>query len=174
MRDIKTEANLPVALTADELQDRGERLARTLGELDKLDEEITAYKANIKAQVDELNAQKNVLKTAINTRREYRMVPCAWKYDWKAGVKTLTRNDTKEIVNKIPVTEEERQEGLRLSGAKECPVCKHQHSRKGKYCSPACKKTADAEAKADKRKKAKEEPGSAGTDNGKPQSESGE
>jgi hypothetical protein len=115
-----------------------------------LETEITAYKASLKAQMDELYAQAQVLKTAISTRREYRMVPCIWKFDWKAGIKNLVRNDTKEAVNSLAISDAERQEELKLTGGHECPICKKVHTRKGKYCSKECKITADSEARAEK------------------------
>ena len=113
MQETKTETrSLPVVLTKDELLDKSQELAKS--QLDIKDAEARAkdVAADFKAIIAKLNASISILSRAITNGYEYRDVDCEWEFDYKDGVKTLIRIDTRDVVRKESISIHERQIGL--------------------------------------------------------------
>jgi hypothetical protein len=101
--------NCEVILSEAELKACAKALAEALNGKTRIESEVTAFRAQKKAEQTQLESviQKNTL--LLNTGKEFRMVECEWDYDWKGGKKTGRRVDTGEVVAKEEITIEERQ-----------------------------------------------------------------
>lgn len=105
-------ANCEVVLSEPELKVCAKTLAESLNGVNRVANELAAFKAQKKAEQTNLESiiERNTL--LLNTGREFRMVECEWIHDWKAGEKKGFRKDTGECIATATITEEERQEHL--------------------------------------------------------------
>lgn len=100
---------LAVKLTREELEDRARDLAKHTRDKAEAELQKKDVVAQITATIKSCEAILDKLAQAINTGVEYREVKCTWDYDYELGKKTLTRNDTEEIVAVEVISENERQ-----------------------------------------------------------------
>jgi hypothetical protein len=111
----KTEMQLRVEYTRDEIVDLARKLAESHGELTRGEEDKKAVTAQLKAKCESIAARTSELSSKIASGFEYRMTPCEIRYDDpKPGLKSTVRLDTLEIVNVDPMTLTERQGELAL------------------------------------------------------------
>lgn len=111
---MKEKRSLPVALTQEELLEKSQELAKD--QLDIKDTEARAkdVAADFKAIIAKLDATIGILSRAITNGYEYREVECEWQYNYKTGIKTLTRLDTGKTVKEEIISDHERQIGLEV------------------------------------------------------------
>lgn len=110
---IKTDTRcLPVKLDADELRERGDRLAAVIQDLNAEENRQVDQKAQMKARLSELDAKKTQLAIIISRREEDRDVTVEHFHDYERGVVETIRRDTGETISSRRLTEEERQQSL--------------------------------------------------------------
>lgn len=114
MKTSKVRRNLECKLTDQELKEYSKRLADCVSRKSREEDSLKSYSTQAKAKIQSCDAEINLLSEKINTEKEYRMIDCTVEYDFKKGIKSITRNDTDEVVDQEIISEEERQEELSL------------------------------------------------------------
>lgn len=113
----KTEMQLRVEYTRDEIVGLARKLAESTAELSRAEEDKKAVTAQLKAICDSISASISELTGKINSGFEYRVTPCEVRYDDpKPNLKSTVRLDTGDVVNVEPMTLSERQAELPLTG----------------------------------------------------------
>lgn len=74
-----------------------------------IDEQIGSIKIQMRASVQAITMESEILALAIRLGFEMRPVSCTWWVDWDAGIKHLVRIDTGEKVLDQKLRDEERQ-----------------------------------------------------------------
>lgn len=101
---------LDVKLTEEAKLEYGKEQAKLLVEVSELE----GKRRVINAQIKPKNERIDHLAIAIDTGIEEQEVMCTWEYFWDDGLKTLTRNDTGEVVvDSETIPDWERQQYLR-------------------------------------------------------------
>jgi hypothetical protein len=95
---------LDVDLTAPEIKERGELLAKTENESAKLTEERTAARQMFNTKIKEKETDITRLALDIERKKELRKVPCEIQFDVAANTKKYVRLDTKEVVREETMT----------------------------------------------------------------------
>lgn len=114
----KSEMQLRVTFTNDELLGIARKLAEANAELGRAEDDKKAVTAQLKAKCDGITARVGELSGKINSGFEYRNVQVETTYDEpKVGLKTTRRLDTLEIVDTEPMSLAERQIDLPLTPA---------------------------------------------------------
>ena len=108
----ETTEKLPCILTEQELLLVGRELSRAHQEISNLEDKKAEYDSQIKADMKKQRAIIESNSLAISTGKIYRPVKCVWEWWFDDGHKTLRRLDTKEVVRKMEITDEERQGNL--------------------------------------------------------------
>lgn len=109
-RTAKCKEFLPYHFREDEMLDKGKEMARISSEVTALQNEKKAVMADFKAKIDKKNAEIGLLGEHINNGYEHRYIDCTMTYNTpNTGMKTITRNDTGEIVRKLTMTADEMQ-----------------------------------------------------------------
>lgn len=111
MGQIETR-QLPVALTQQELLDRGERVADIQRQLDDAEAALKAYKSAHKSQVEGLDATRRHLSHEIRHKQEIRQVEVDIRKNWDEARVETWRCDTGELVSSRPMTPSERQRDI--------------------------------------------------------------
>ena len=104
-----TTQNLPVTLTQKELIGAAKELARSANELRDTEIREMEVTTQYAAELKKLKAIIDTLSIKISNGYEYRDIECVWTSDFTNDSKTLTRNDTGEIVTMRELTQEDRQ-----------------------------------------------------------------
>lgn len=113
----KTETNLRVEFTRDEIVELALKQGEAFNELNRAEEDKKAVTAQLKAKCEGISARISEITGKLTSGFEYRTVPCETRYDDpKPGLKTMYRLDTGGVVNVDPMTLAERQAELDLSG----------------------------------------------------------
>lgn len=116
LRLVRTETRfLPVKLDADELRDRGDKLAAVIQDLNAEENRQVDVKAQMKARLAELDSKKTQLAIVISRREENRDVAVDLFHDFDRLVIYTVRRDTGEELSTRRMTEEERQQPLPIS-----------------------------------------------------------
>ncbi len=110
--DTTETKHLPVKLKQDEVMDYGRDLAKASQDLRETQERKKDVTSDFKAQEAKCEAEISQLSRKISTGEEYRDIECTWAYDWEGGTKTLSRDDTGEVVQRVAISEYERQQRL--------------------------------------------------------------
>jgi len=114
MREDSVLKNLECLLTEKEVTDMGAEMAKNFVE----EAEVLSAKkdsmSGFKSQIDDIRKRQGCLSNCITTGVEFRDVECQIEYDWENGMKSIIRLDTKAIVQKLEITEEEQQEHLNI------------------------------------------------------------
>lgn len=103
---------LKCELTEKEVQIAGQELARTLDELESLDDRLKEIKADFKAQIESKEAASKVQRNLVRNKYDYRGVTCTKTMDYKAGSVLVVRDDTDSIVVSRKMSPEERQQTM--------------------------------------------------------------
>jgi DNA repair exonuclease SbcCD ATPase subunit len=101
---------LKCQLTQDEILAAGQALADAQSNMERLRDELAAYKAQINTQIAEAEAIANRNGGLIRQKYEVRKVDCEICKDYQNETVTITRMDTKEIVESRPMNREELSE----------------------------------------------------------------
>ena len=113
----KTEINLRVEFTRDEIVELALKQGEAFNELNRAEEDKKAVTAQLKAKCEGISARISEITGKLTSGFEYRVVPCEIQYDDpKPGLKTTYRLDTGATVAVDPMTLAERQAELDLNG----------------------------------------------------------
>lgn len=107
-REIKKEY-LKCVLSAEELLEYGNSLARLHSECSELKEQAKSVASDFKAKIDAATSQGGIFARAISNGFEYRDVECEVDRDFEAKKVWTTRLDTGEIIKSRDMTQEELQ-----------------------------------------------------------------
>lgn len=106
---------IPVNLTDKELLEKGDELADVLRKIECEETHTELIKADIKARMAALEAQRSNVVMLITNKQELRDVRCSIVVDRKnKGMVKIVRNDTGEVVGTREITGDERQRSLPL------------------------------------------------------------
>jgi hypothetical protein len=103
---------LAVALTDDELKQKGDILVCRIQERDDVEQARKAAADGFKEHLKEIGGDISSLARQVRTRQEERVVTCMWERDDSRYAMILVRQDTGELVETRPMTDEERQREL--------------------------------------------------------------
>lgn len=113
MIDVREERRLlPCVLTDRERLEYGESMARTVVEIGKKEDERKAAAEKFKAELSDLERQKNIDARIISTGKIEREVEVRILLDYRACSVRVTRHDTGEVIEHRPMTNLERQKGM--------------------------------------------------------------
>lgn len=101
--------NLKVALTKDEVLSAAESLARTLDELNSLEDDKKSLTDSFKAKITEAEARATQFKAKVRDKYEWRPVDCEETRDPTEGTVVVVRLDTNETIEDRKMTYDERQ-----------------------------------------------------------------
>jgi hypothetical protein len=104
-----TVRELPVELNDEEVMAKAKELAKLQQDKQAQEEQAKSAAATFKDRIASAVARISILSRDISNGYEYREVDCQWRYDWKAGRKSLIRLDTTAIVRTEEITASERQ-----------------------------------------------------------------
>jgi len=104
--------NLPVALTAAELEERASELAKIIDERAQYESELKEISSNQRARIKTAAAKIERLGRIVRERKEMREVEVQEARDKKARTITTIRLDTGEPVGTRPMTDEDAQGAL--------------------------------------------------------------
>ena len=104
--------SLPVKSNDAEFALDSKMLARTLREIDALEEEKKASNTRFKTEIDAKYAEVTKLRTVVETRMEDRLVECREEPDFGRSVVLIIRMDTGETVDTRPIEQADRQTEL--------------------------------------------------------------
>jgi phage host-nuclease inhibitor protein Gam len=111
----KITRKLRCVMTGEELLEAGRQLAEATNLLTELDSEKAEIVAEFKAKISAAEAQIAVLSNKLRSGYEFRDVACKVAYGVpEPGFKQTTRLDTGEIIESLPLTEEEKQREMVL------------------------------------------------------------
>lgn len=109
VKSVNVERSLPCQLSYTEKIDFGKKLADLEHAKRTIEREkegaVKAFKEQITATEFGIGEVTGILRAG----EERRLVRCRWGYDWGSMMKTLTREDTGEIVETAIIQPEERQ-----------------------------------------------------------------
>ncbi len=118
----KEHRELPVKLSKKELEDFGKRIAEATRQKEAAEGRKAIAMRNFRQEIGGLEDEIRNLAQSMGAEAQPRQVECRWKYDLAHSEKTLTRTDTKEVVEKKTLRVDEiaelRQPGLPLKGGK--------------------------------------------------------
>lgn len=109
VKHTKETHSLPVDLSTGEIAKAAEELASTLQELEGIEIEKKAVMKDYNSQIDNKKKRIHRLMTHVKNGVEYRPVECDLQFHIKKVLAILVRNDTGEIIEERPMTEEEKQ-----------------------------------------------------------------
>lgn len=111
----KITRKLRCLMSHDELLEAGRQLAEATNSLTELDSDKAEIVAEFKAKISAAEAQIMALSNKLRTGYEFRDVACEVAYGVpELGFKQTTRLDTKEVIETLPITEEEKQRVMEL------------------------------------------------------------
>jgi hypothetical protein len=111
----KITLELPVKLTAEELMEKGQKMATAILKYDEYEAEKKEIAADLGDKMKKLHAELTALGTVVDRKTEDRPVVCKIELNQpEDGMKTIWRQDTGEAVKEEKMTAEDRQEKLPL------------------------------------------------------------
>ena len=105
---------LECILTDQEKLSYGKQLVESVVAKSHAEDELKSFQTQQKAVIAQHDAKIALFSDKINTGREYRGIVCNVEFDFQAGVARSVRPDTSEVVNERKITDEERQEHMKL------------------------------------------------------------
>jgi hypothetical protein len=118
MDPTPTNRNLPCKLTGQELLVMGDKLATLNADAAALEEDKKRVNADFKARDESISADAGIIVRCIQTRIEYRSVPCLVIWDGpEKGIVSTMRTDTSEVFEQRPMTPSEMQMTLQFEEA---------------------------------------------------------
>jgi hypothetical protein len=106
---------LPCKLTTEEIADAAEELASAIQELEGVEIEKKAVAKEYNSQVDNIKKRIHRLMTHVKNGVAYRSVKCDLQFHIKKVLAILVREDTGDIIEERPMTEEEKQMQIEFS-----------------------------------------------------------
>lgn len=110
--------SLPCVLTADEIREYGQKLAKVLEDIGTENARQLSFKQQMKATLGALEAQAAGLGSKIRRGEELRDVDVQPELDFKKDVYRERRTDTDEIIMERSIEDDERQDTLPLTDGK--------------------------------------------------------
>ena len=108
----KTERELPVKLTDEELLKFKDAILGLLTDADKLRAEAQNTAATYRAQIKVIESEMNDLRYSVRTGKQPRMVVCREVPNWNKGTVEIFRTDTEERVEDRQMLPNERQKQI--------------------------------------------------------------
>lgn|SRR5574337_1236297 len=112
--NIVDERELKCVLTEEEVLKYSRELAKKNQDRLQVESDKKAVMADYKDKLETLTTAIGRLSRTVSNGYEHRQVKCTWLYDWKAGKKTLSRQDTGERVDVADIAPHERQQKFGL------------------------------------------------------------
>jgi hypothetical protein len=107
------ERNLRVEFSDEELANKRDELATVIIGAHTVEEEKAIANKGYKEALEALYSRRDVLAHQIKAKGEHRPVQCAVDLNTPStGIKRVTRMDTGELVEEVPMTDDERQGNL--------------------------------------------------------------
>lgn len=100
---------LKCELSAAEVAQRADRAATVLAARDEKVAEAKAAAKHAKGVVETLESELRTLSGEVRSRATFRRVECERRYNYRRGLVTVTRLDTRSVVEERKMTEVERQ-----------------------------------------------------------------
>ena len=104
--------NLPCKLTDEEVQAKGEELAKAFKEIEAEEEHQKSVRASMKAKLDSMNLAASTLSTQITERLECREVEVEFVLDDESQLVKTVRIDTGEVIDVRQATQDELQDNF--------------------------------------------------------------
>ena len=115
MRNVECKEYLKYTFTEAEQREHAMKLARANRELAQLELRKKEVVSALKAQAETQNAEISRLSEFINNGYEYRDVECFISYNVpEAGLKTIIRRDTGDVVRELKMDDFDKQEEFPL------------------------------------------------------------
>ena len=108
---------LKYTLTEGEVSDAAQDLAQHLGDMESLENELKAIKADMKAKIEKCTAEIKIAQRLVRDKYEMRLLPVTVEYNYTQCVVVITRDDTGEVVRNRKMTGEEKQQTIDFEGA---------------------------------------------------------
>lgn len=113
---------MPCKLSADELVERGAKLAEAFEEKERLDSERKNVNDGFKAKIELVEGHIREISSVLRSKTESREVEMIEEFVYRTHSVRVKRADTEEVVRERAMTRDERQEKLPLeNGKKEAP-----------------------------------------------------
>lgn len=100
---------LKCRLTAEEITEASDALARNLDELEMLEDAQQEMKSNFKAQIEAKEAATRVQKNLVRDKYTLRLVRCTLTMNYTTLKVIVARDDTGEVVSERAMNEDEKQ-----------------------------------------------------------------
>ncbi len=113
---------LKCLLTEKEKTELSARIAKAISDKASIEARLKEVTASLKAEIAKCDAEIADAALQINTGSQYKNVDCQIERNYRLGTVTITRLDTGEIIRERPMTAEERQMTLPVSGKEESDV----------------------------------------------------
>ena len=117
MTTKKIERELPIKLTEDGQEGRGHELAMLINERCAIDTALAEFTTGKRKRLREIKKREKELAAAIEGGVELGMVQCEEEMVFSTNTVNVMRLDTREIVERRPMTADERQTSIDV-GAK--------------------------------------------------------
>ena len=131
----------------------GKESAEVTREITLLEEEKKSIASNFTSRISEKEARRSRLSNSVSDGFEFREILCDIKYNSpKDGLKQVVRKDNGEVVEELPMNEQELQEELEFKAAEEEKAEAERKEKTAKAGKEKSKKRQDM-----KQRKAKEE-----------------
>lgn len=110
MRKTSEILHLECVLTNDDRLAMSKDLSDSINKMKAQEDKLKTAQAQIKSEIQMLDANINRLSNCISTGKEFRDVECTIEYNFVTGTKTWYRTDTGEEAKNDIISERERQE----------------------------------------------------------------
>lgn len=111
------ERELPIKLTEDGQEGRGHELAMIINERSAIETALAEFTTGKRKRLREIRKREKELASAIEAGVELASVPCEERMIFSTNTVEVVRLDTKEVVERRPMTADERQTSIDV-GAK--------------------------------------------------------
>lgn len=108
----KIKKELKVDLTREDKLELSERLSECITRKKRAEDELKAYQADKKSSIQQLEGQINYQSELIRRGYDYKDVECSVEFNFKTGVKTITRLDSGLVIAEDPIHPSELQTSL--------------------------------------------------------------
>jgi len=106
---IRETRHLAVVLTAEEVKDRSDTMARLLDDIQSQESSLKSFSSTVKARVATLEGQLSTAKQEYQSRKTYRDIDCDQIHDFEEKIVRVVRKDTDEEIERREMTVSELQ-----------------------------------------------------------------
>lgn len=117
MENKKTKKILKCSLSDEELLKYGDELAGAQEDVEETERHLSEVKADFKARLESFKAIIGRISRMVRNKYEMRDTECTWVYNWEDSLKTLYRDDTREVVKELPIPDDEKQSEIPFDAA---------------------------------------------------------